>query len=374
MGNKFDVLVTDSEYKHALAAVRCLGRNKLKVMTCSKKFSPTRFSRFSKASFRSGEEEFIKKLLEEIKKNKVDLVMPIGYYSNILCSKNKDKIKKFSNIIIADYDKMLIASNKEKMAEFVKKLKISAPKTWIVKNIEQANKIQFDGPMIIKSSIEMRGKKVEYVEDSKELKNIVKKRLIYGHQIVQERIFGFGCGFFALYKNGKLKASFQHKRMRQYPCSGGTSSAAESYYDKELEIAGGKILDALKWEGVAMIEFIYDLKDKKYKFIEMNPKYWGSLDLAIASKVEFPYLEYLLTKKGNFKMPEYEKELRFQWVLPEDTLRIKTCLNRRQALKDYLGDLFNPAVKKDIGYIFIDPLPTIIRLGGTIVKLFKNGI
>lgn len=373
MEKKFNVLVTDSTYKHSLAAVRCLGKNKLRVITCSDKFSPTKFSVFSKASFSYNHKNFARVLLEELKKNNVEVVMPIGYYSNIACSKYKDKIKKFSSILISDYDKMIIASDKEKMSEFVKQVNVPVPKTWVINNIGQAKKIKFDGEMIIKSSKEMKGKKVEYLTGGAELISKLKERLVFGPQIVQERIFGFGCGFLALYKEGKLKASFQHKRIRQYPFSGGVSSAAESYYDPKLEEFGKKILDSLKWEGVAMVEFIYDVKDKKYKFIELNPKFWGSLDLAISSGVEFPYLYYLAAKNINFKAPKYAVGVRFQWVLPEDTLRIKSAPDKAEALKEYLRDMVDSKVNKDICYLFSDPLPTLLRIGGTIIKFFKDG-
>ena len=111
---KFDVLVTDSEYKHSLAAVRCLGKHDLKIITCSSKFSPTAFSKYSSKSFKYKENKFMEKLLEEIKKNKVEVVLPIGYYSNILCSKHKKKIEKFSKVPVADYRKVMIAIDKVK--------------------------------------------------------------------------------------------------------------------------------------------------------------------------------------------------------------------------------------------------------------------
>lgn len=66
-----------------------------------------------------------------------------------------------------------------------------------------------------------------------------------------------------------------HKRMREYPITGGSSTAAESMYDPELRDLGLTLLKALDWHGVAMVEFKKDSRDGKYKLMEINPKFWG---------------------------------------------------------------------------------------------------
>ncbi len=368
---KIDVIITDSELKHSLATVRALGKEKLKVATCSEKFSATKLSRYSKYSFKYNKNNLITKVLENAGEDKTSTLIPIGYNSNILCSKNKKILMKKFNMLIADYDKITLASDKEKINSILDKIKFPKPKTWIIKSMGDIKKVDFNGPMIIKSSQEMRGKKVEYLNNLEELKQKAKERLNYGTQIVQERVRGFGCGFFALCKKGKVKVSFQHRRIREYPYSGGVSSCAESYYDPKLESLGKKIVKALNWEGICMIEFICEDKTKNYKLIEMNAKFWGSLDLAIASGINFPYLLYLEANNKPYTIPKYKTGVRFQWILPEDTLRIKTSPKKLGAIKEYLTDLFSFKVKKDIGYIFIDPLPTLLRIGATFIKLFK---
>jgi len=369
MKKKFDILVTDSRYKHSLAAVRALGKKDLKICTMSDKFSATSFSKYSKKNYRYKKGDFVKKILEITKNNEISVIMPVGYESNLLCSKKQDQIKKQSKIIIADYKTMELASDKEKMSKFIKKNKISFPKTYIIKNIQDAKKIKFEKEMIIKSSKELKGKKVEYLKTKEELLEKVKERLKHGPQIVQEYIRGFGCGFFALCVDGKIKASFQHKRINEYPFRGGVSSLSESFYDKNLEKIGEKILKRIKWQGIAMLEFIYDVEDKKFKFIEMNPKFWGSLDLAIESGVNFPYLYYLSATNKKYKKPKYKKGVKFQWILPEDTLRLKTADKKWTEIKKYFKNIFNKKIKKDIGYLFRDPIPTIIKVGGTGFKV-----
>lgn len=369
MKNEFNILVTDSRVKHALAAVRNLGGRGLSIAIASDAFSPTRFSRYSKKSFEY--DDFVIDLLQILKENNIDVVLPAGYHSNIACSKNKKEISKYSNILISDYKKIKIVSDKSSLYNFLKKNKIPSPKTYILKKDSDIKRVDINGAMIIKSSEELKGKKIEYIKNKTELIEIFKKRRIFGKQIVQERINGFGCGYFALCKGGEILANFQHKRIRQYPESGGISSFSQSFYDKRIEKIGEKIIKKLGWDGLIMIEFIFDEEKKGYKVIEINPKLWGSLDLAIASGIEFPYLYYLAAKGIKFAVPKYKEGVKFQWVLPEDTIRIKTSKNKVTATKEYLVSLFDFKTRKDLGYIFKDPIPTIIRIGGTIVDIFK---
>ncbi len=53
---------------------------------------------------------------------------------------------------------------------------------------------------------------------------------------------------------------------------------------------GLSLLKSLNWIGVAMAEFKVDPRDGIPKLMEVNPRFWGSLHLAIVSGVDFPYL------------------------------------------------------------------------------------
>ena len=92
-----------------------------------------------------------------------------------------------------------------------------------------------------------------------------------------------------------------HRRIRERLVMGGPSTCAESVYDSKLLDYGLRVLKNLKWHGVAMVEFKKDSIDGEFKLMEINPKFWGSLDLAIASGVDFPYLLYNMTIRWRYK-------------------------------------------------------------------------
>src|ERR1051326_8515448 len=109
--------------------------------------------------------------------------------------------------------------------------------------------------------------------------------------LVQREVVGAGEGLFALRWNGRVVAMFAHRRLREKPPAGGVSVYRESIpLTPELVRAGVRMLDALDWQGVAMIECKRDAHTGKHVLMEVNARLWGSLQLAIDAGVDFPAL------------------------------------------------------------------------------------
>mgnify|MGYP003336754857 CR=1 FL=1 len=66
-----------------------------------------------------------------------------------------------------------------------------------------------------------------------------------------------GGGVFMCYQCGKLIAQFNHRRICEKPPSGGMSVLCESApVSPQAKQYAQALLDALGWEGVAMVEFM----------------------------------------------------------------------------------------------------------------------
>ena len=50
-----------------------------------------------------------------------------------------------------------------------------------------------------------------------------------------------------------------------------------------------------------MVEFKVDPRDGIPKLMEVNPRFWGSLQLAIVSGVDFPYLILKMARRESFE-------------------------------------------------------------------------
>jgi len=117
-----------------------------------------------------------------------------------------------------------------------------------------------------------------------------------------------------LARNGDVIAEFMHRRVREVPPTGGPSSVAESWADETLAQHGRRILNHLNWTGAAMVEFKRDLVSGVYYLIEINPKFWGSLGLAIAAGVDFPYLAFQIAAGHFDRSPGTYQLVRYQWL------------------------------------------------------------
>ena len=109
--------------------------------------------------------------------------------------------------------------------------------------------------------------------------------------LLQQRVIGPGVGIFLLRWNGRTIASFAHRRIREKPPSGGVSVYRESIAaDPELVALSIGLLDTFDWQGVAMIEYKLDEVTGTPYLMEINGRFWGSLQLAIDAGVDFPRL------------------------------------------------------------------------------------
>jgi len=152
-----------------------------------------------------------------------------------------------------------------------------------------------------------------------------------------------------------------HRRIREYPASGGVSTCAESFYDADLEIYGRRLLDAMSWHGVAMAEFRHDSRDGQFKLIEVNPKLWGSLDLALTAGADFPgdLCRMALGQELRFT-DKYDQHLRYRWPLSISG-ELYHLKSRPLSFVDATVDFLNPRVKSNIWASDIGP--NLVEMG-----------
>ena len=136
------------------------------------------------------------------------------------------------------------------------------------------------------------------------------------YPLVQEYVTGVGVGVSQLYNHGVLKASFTHQRLREKTYTGGTSTARISCRHPELEDHATRFLGGLGWHGVVMSEFKFDPHSGKGWLIDVNPRFWGSLALAIRAGVDFPLLAYRMARDGDVApVLDYREGVVVRWLL-----------------------------------------------------------
>ena len=360
------VLLTDGNFKHTLGIVRSLGASGYLVDCIGDKQSICRFSKYlRKVSYplEKFNEEFITEFINFIEISDYDILIPIGGQSVQLISRYKEILSKYIKIELPDNEKINLCFNKLKLINFANEKGVKSPKTYEINNFEEIkNQISF--PVVVKEKTELSKIKPIYPNNFNELRNIIEKKSKEEMPIVQEYFKGTGMGFFALYENGKLIRYFMHKRLRETPRSGGASVSAESVYDNDIYILGKKLLDSLNWHGVAMVEFKKNFQTNEVRLMEINPKFWGSHDLAIASGINFA--EELI--KMSFKTLDKKKLVyvigkRFFWPLNGD---VQNIFKKDFDFKNILIDIINPKVKSN--FFISDINPNLFAIYKVIIK------
>jgi predicted ATP-grasp superfamily ATP-dependent carboligase len=159
---------------------------------------------------------------------------------------------------------------------------------------------------------------VKYAESVRELQKTVAQYEYFERNpfLLQEYVRGQAHGIFALYNQGQPVASFAHRRLRENPPSGGVGVLCESVEkNPEAWRMARTILDYMAWHGVAMVEFKVTADGKPY-LMEVNGRFWGSLQLAIDAGVDFPWLLYqLATGRALDPSNGYATGVRSRWLL-----------------------------------------------------------
>lgn len=310
--------------------------------------------------------EYYKFLSQTVKTEEYDVLLPMGLYTNEVASKYKSELERYVRIPIAEFSRLKICTDKRKTIRLAKNLHVPIPNTLFPKNEKNLGGLAklLKYPVVLKSPFEGGSRFVDYAHNQKELlikfRGMVNRdeRLRTNPPMIQEFIKGVGCGFFGIYDREKCQEFFMHRRLRELPINGGASTCAESIYNQTLKEYGLRILNALNWHGVAMVEFKYDIERQDFYLMEINAKFWGSLDLAIAAGVDFPFAAVKIAlgdNSTNFK--PYKLGLKFIWILPDLQRSIKKRSPRSIARSVF--DIVNPAVRKNI--CLYDVLPFLVN-------------
>ena len=185
-------------------------------------------------------------------------------------------------------------------------------------------------PVIVKPSVKdyaqsfyakHNGMKALTVTNESELKKILNDGLVAGSKLIVQEKIAFDrpeneIPFYAYVdKNSKIiMAATGIKRLIQ-PHPYGTANVLELSWHQELLELAQKIVEAISWRGLIMIEFIKEKNTNQWKMIEINTRPWLFCDFY--SRCNFNFIKLLYLDWTN-NLADYEKV-----QLPSDGLMKK---------------------------------------------------
>jgi len=323
------VLVTDGEERAALAAVRALGRLGHRVYVCASREHPLAgWSRYCQASATTPSAlreparygDAVGALLERWH---ADVLLPISEQSlRALLPVRFDK--RGVHVPFPSLEVFESVSDKAELLRRCERFDLTVPKQHVLQASSDIDVIDtaLTFPLVVKPSRSVvvtgaGGIKtgVSYAADRDQLRQqLTALPSEVFPVLLQERIVGPGSGVFLLLWDGEVVAAFAHRRLREKPPAGGVSVYSESVpLDPVLVERGVRLLRDLGWQGVAMIEFKTDRRSGRPYVMEINGRFWGSLQLAIEAGVNFPALLVDCALGRRPVRPSYRVGLRNRW-------------------------------------------------------------
>ncbi len=345
MRSKGKVLVTDGRSLAALAIARSLGRKGIEVH-CGEEFpfNITSFSKYIKKTWIYPSPElhpdwFLKELKRITIAENFDMIIPVRDAATLLVARYADDLSKITNIYVADYNLVETLQDKGKTIRLARECGVPHPETFFPEEVDLGDIIaSIETPFLIRARTSSGSRGIAYVRNHDEFRQRYESvRNTFGEPIIQAYIRkqSYCTACVLLDQNSEEVASFTYERVKEYPLSGGPTVVGISCDNPQVKAYALRLLQDFEWKGVAEVEFIIDEKGEP-KLLEVNPRYWMPLHLAIYSKVDFPYLHYkLATGQKVSKIIDYEIGVKYRWLFPNELLWFLESPNKIRNLKDF---------------------------------------
>jgi predicted ATP-grasp superfamily ATP-dependent carboligase len=345
----------------------------------------SRFSRYCKSFTRLPEffiepERYFHETCQALKRTRAKVLLP-GHEDVGIFSRRRDELPSDVHIALPDWTNYSIAEDKFAILDLAQKAGCPVPQTTEITSLQELEHLSksTDWPVVIKTRIGNSAKGVRIAHGKSELVgkfeelvqtyNLPKDRW----PVIQEFLPGEAAGVCLAYDRGRCIASFAERYLRcKEPGKFGTSTLRETFDNEQLISQAIAVMNELKWHGVVHLDFVAD-KQGRFKLIEINPRLWGALALAVFSGIDFPYLWYLTAiDKYKPELVESEiKKIRCRWVVGD-------CLAFAELIK---GGGFLEALKLIIpqkkcyhdDFTLRDPFPLLFEVCDYFTKFIKSG-
>jgi predicted ATP-grasp superfamily ATP-dependent carboligase len=383
------VLVTDGEHRAALATVRSLGRAGYRVyVAASSASSLAGVSRATSVRLTTppaldDPAAYQEAIVAHVAHHGIDVVVPVTEAAALALLDARPRLAP-AIIPMPDLPAFRAISDKAALDDRAASTGIAFPSQCTARDAEEAIRLapELTYPIVLKpgrSVAERDGVRVKlgvrHAADRAQLERHLRQLPAAAYPILlQQRIVGPGIGVFLLRWDDETIATFTHRRIREKPPSGGVSVYAESTApDPVLVERAGRLLGTFGWRGVAMVEFKVDARTGTPYLMEINGRFWGSLQLAIDAGVDFPALLVARALGQPVRGPDqWRVGVRGRWWWGEVDYMIARLRrsdaalalppdapSRGRALIDFLGSCLRPTA--DQVFRWNDPKPFLFE-------------
>ncbi len=296
------ILVLGNGLQAPLAIARSMGRNGAEVHLASSDLACASLSsRFIAAahalpSSRAASGEWLLALSDLIRRYDYDLIFPTNDSTLVLLDQHGEALGR-ERLAIPNSEAFATFTDKERTRELARKLDVPVASGRGLRSGESAAALarEFGLPLAIKPQrsyvpgLAAAKLSVTIAFDRHDIEQAFAARAT-GPYLVEAYFRGDGVGLSVVARDGVVLHAYQHRRIEQQGEAGASTYRISEPCDRHLLRAAQRLAAATRLSGVAMFEFRQDRSSGRYVLLEVNPRFWGSLPLAIAAGADFPLL------------------------------------------------------------------------------------
>jgi D-aspartate ligase len=316
------------------------------------------------------------------------LLIPTDDYAVALTAHHHEALSNTYRLTTPSWEKLQWACDKRLLHRLAEELSIDQPWTACPSSREAISRLDCPFPVILKPALRLQPTslatpKAWPAEDRQSLLaryDEASAMMPPEHLIIQEIVPGGGetqFSYAVLCRDGDVLASLVARRTRQYPADfGQLSTYVETVEEPRIIEPASRLLAAIRFTGLAEVEFKKDPRDGKFKLLDVNPRVWGWHSLSKRAGVDFPYLLWRLVLGKS--VPELQGRAGEAWVHTSADLRVALgeILKGKLSVREYMRSLRRPL--ESAIFAWDDPMPGFLDLplfAWTLGKrmLFRNG-
>jgi predicted ATP-grasp superfamily ATP-dependent carboligase len=293
--------------------------------------------------------ESIDAINEYCRKKGISCILPVDVEVVVFLTKIKDRLTNgVKTIPLAPADLLEKLDDKWEFAQLLQKSQLPAPRTFLVNNLDELKAIDLPFPRVVKP-VRGRGRWITGGDPGEYIKKDMNAYLASGQDtrvfplLVQEFIPGWDVDLSVLAVNGKIVIHTIKKFV--------TSERIDLVDSPVLVELGRRLVADIQFNGIADFDLRLDERDGSFKFLECNPRFWGSLRASMWDGMNFPETAINLGVGKPVKQGQGPRGTTY--VLPSKVLSrlFKGDFGALKGLPD--------STKKDIWQIVGDPLTCI---------------
>lgn len=361
-------VLTDVKYRASIAAARTLSRAGYRVVAVQTRadcpWTPPVFSSRCVAERRwipgaASDPHYADYLLALLEEYDMPVMLCVGAVTTNVVSWQRERFQTLCRFLIAPPAPLDALNDKEIVHRRCLDLRLPVPMEY--------HGIPERYPVVVKPHCgEKAGLKAKdrYIiaHNEKEWKAAVSVMAEYDPApLVQEYVQGDAMGASLLLgRDGALLGALCHRRIREYPISGGPSTCCESVYDEGMVQQAYTLLRSFGFQGFAMVEF------KGGRILEVNPRIWGSFPLTeqAHSLLAVRYAQAAAGSPLPYQPNDYRKGVRMRFLLNDSAAMVSLLRHRR--FGSFLAALPDCLFANEAIASWRDPMPMLRYLYNTL--------